>query len=198
MKPIYTVKRMTELDWDAVPVVELAHAPWLEPCAVTARARLCRDDEALWVRMEAKESPVRAELTGKLDPVCTDSCLEFFFAPLAEDHRYFNFEWNLLGTLCLGFGAERPTRVRQVVKDAEALFHPRPFRTEGGWGITFRIPLTFLRMYFPDCDFRGEAACNFYKCGDATPVPHYLAWSPLTSDSPDFHRRQDFGRVLFE
>ena len=198
MKPIYTVKRMTEPDWDAVPVVELAHTPWLEPCAVTARARLCRDDEALWVRMEAEESPIRAELTGKLDPVCTDSCLEFFFAPLAEDKRYFNFEWNPLGTLCLGFGAERPTRVRQVVKDAEALFHPRPFRTEGGWGITFRIPLTFLRMYFPDCDFRGEAACNFYKCGDATPVPHYLAWSPLTSDSPDFHRRQDFGRVRFE
>ena len=198
MKPIYTVKRMTEPDWDAVPVVELAHTPWLEPCAVTARARLCRDDEALWVRMEAEESPVRAELTGKLDPVCTDSCLEFFFAPLAEDKRYFNFEWNPLGTLCLGFGAERPTRVRQVVKDAEALFHPRPFRTEGGWGITFRIPLSFLRMYFPDCDFRGEAACNFYKCGDATPVPHYLAWSPLTSDSPDFHRRQDFGRVRFE
>ena len=198
MKPIYTVKRMPTPDWNEVPAVELAHAPWLEPCAVAARARLCRDDEALWVRMEAEESPIRAELTGKLDPVCTDSCLEFFYAPNAEDKRYFNFEWNPLGTLCLGFGGSRPTRVRQVVKDAEALFRPRPYRTGTGWGIVFRIPLTFLRLYFPDYEFLGEAACNFYKCGDATPVPHYLAWAPLSSDTPDFHRRQDFGRVLFD
>ena len=198
MKPTYTVLCMAELDWNEVPAVELAHAPWLEPCAVTAHAQLCRDDETLWVRMEAEESPIRAELTGKLDPVCNDSCLEFFYAPKAEDQRYFNFEFNPLGTLCLGFGAERPTRVRQVVKDAEALFRPRPYRTGTGWGIVFRIPLTFLRLYFPDCEFLGEAACNFYKCGDATSVPHYLAWAPLSSDTPDFHRRQDFGRVLFD
>jgi len=198
MRPIYTVLRMAEPDWERIPAVELTHAPWLEPCAVTARARLCHDGETLWVRMEAEEADIRAELTGKLDPVCADSCLEFFLAPKADDDRYFNFEWNPLGTLCLGFGAERPTRVRQVVKDAERLFRPRPFRTETGWGITFRVPLTFLRLYLPDCAFEGEAACNFYKCGDATAEPHYLAWAPLTCDTPDFHRRQDFGRLLFE
>ena len=198
MKPIYTALYMEEPDWSAVPAVELAHAPWLEPCAVTARAQLCRDSEALWVRMEAEEFPIRAELTGKLDPVCNDSCLEFFLAPGPEDRRYFNFEWNPLGTLYLGFGAERPTRVRQVVKDPEALFRPHPFRTERGWGITFRVPLTFLRLYMPECSFRGEAACNFYKCGDATETPHYLAWSPLTSETPDFHRRQDFGVLRFD
>ena len=44
----------------------------------------------------------------------------------------------------------------------------------------------------------GAMAGNFYKCGDETPHPHYLAWSALSSDHPDFHRRQDFGQLLPE
>lgn len=198
MERVYVVPYMERPDWSRVPAVELTHMPWLEPCAVAAKAQLCRDGEGLWVRMEAEESAIRAELTGKLDPVCSDSCLEFFLAPDAEDNRYFNFEWNPLGTLYLGFGAERSTRVRQIVKDQQALFAPEPFRTEAGWGIIFHIPLRYLRLYFPQCDLTGEAACNFYKCGDATEIPHYLAWAPLSSAAPDYHRRQDFGRLVFE
>ena len=195
---MYTVKRVETPDWTKIEAVELVHQPWLAPCDIAAKAQACHDGENLYIRMEAEEKDILATLTGPLDQVCNDSCLEFFLAPKADDDRYFNFEWNPLGTLCLGFGAERPTRVRQVVKDAERLFHPRPFRTETGWGITFRVPLTFLRLYLPDCAFEGEAACNFYKCGDATAAPHYLAWAPLTCGTPDFHRRQDFGRLLFE
>ena len=83
-------------------------------------------------------------MTGKLDAVCTDSCLEFFLAPWSEDARYFNFEFNPLGALYLGFGGERATRVRQVVKDAEKSFAPKPFFTAEGWGIEYRIPVSFL------------------------------------------------------
>ena len=45
---------------------------------------------------------------------------------------------------------------------------------------------------------RGEAAGNFYKCGDRTETPHYLAWAKLSCDHPDYHRRQDFGTLRFE
>lgn len=193
----YTVRSLPRPDWSRVPVAELRHTGWLEPCAVKAWAQACHDGESLWVRMEAEESPVRATLTGKLDQVCDDSCLEFFFAPLAGDERYFNFEFNPLGTLNLGFGARRPTRVRQIVKQPEELFRPEPFRTETGWGIQFRIPAEFIGRYFPGYRFSGAAA-NFYKCGDKTEQVHYLAWAPLSSQTPDYHRRQDFGTLLFE
>lgn len=198
MRPVYQAKRTTERKWEEIPAVTLTHMDWLEPCAVEAKAQLCYDDQALWIRLEAREQPVRATLTGPLDPVCTDSCLEFFFAPEEDDPRYFNFEFNPLGTLYLGYGRERATRVRQIVRDAEELFEPRPFFTEGGWGVVFRVPLEFLRLYFPDYTFSGRAACNFYKCGDRTDIPHYLAWAPLTSPTPDYHRRQDFGVLTFE
>lgn len=193
----YVVCRGTGEDWRAVPAVELRHTKWLKPSPVRAWARLCHDGKALYVSMEAEESPVRASLTGQLEQVCDDSCLEFFFAPMCKDRRYFNFEWNPLGTLYLGFGGPRAGRVRQIVKNPEELFRPRPWIREGRWGICFQVPEEFICRYMPEFELKGDAACNFYKCGDKTVTPHYLTWSPLDTDTPDFHRRQDFGIIHF-
>lgn len=195
--PEYLISKVTEPDWSKIPEVELTHTGWLEPCGISAKAQLCHDGENLYVRMEAVEQEIRATLSGKLDQVCDDSCLEFFFAPKADDKRYFNFEFNPLGTMYLGFGAERPTRVRQIVKKPEELFQAAPFRTQRGWGLTFRIPADLIRLYMPDFKMEGTCCGNFYKCGDKTQIVHYLAWAPLSSEVPDYHRWQDFGRFYF-
>ncbi len=196
MKPIYTIRRMNTPDWNVVPAVELVHQPWLAPCDIAAKAQACHDGEKIVVRMEAKEKNIRSTLTGPLEQVCNDSCLEFFFAP-DGGARYFNFEWNPLGTLYLGFGAERETRVRLTVGDKDALFAPKPFETDEGWGIEFVIPASFIRLFFPTFDMR-RARGNFYKCGDLTETPHYLAWSDLSSEKPDYHRYRDFGELVFD
>ena len=62
----------------------------------------------------------------------------------------------------------------------------------------FAIPASFIQLYMPEFTLSGEAACNFYKCGDKTEIQHYLAWAPLTSEKPDYHRRQDFAKIVFE
>ena len=84
---IYTIPHQTEPDWNTVPAVQLQETGWLAPAGISARAQLCHDGSALYVRMEAEESPVRATLTEPLDQVCNDSCLEFFFAPDSSDPR---------------------------------------------------------------------------------------------------------------
>ena len=198
MAPSYTLSFRNAPDWDSLPIMEAQHCGWTPESGIRAFARAFYDGEALHIRMEAVEPELRATFTGLLDHVCEDSCLEFFFAPRTDDPRYFNFEWNPLGALDLSFGYGRPNRVRQVAKDCQTLFHPAPFRTETGWGIDFSIPLAFLRIYFPDYAFSGQAAGNFYKCGDKTVQPHFLAWSPLRSQTPDFHRREDFGLLSYE
>lgn len=43
-----------------------------------------------------------------------------------------------------------------------------------------------------------EAKANFYKCGDNTSKPHYLSWNPIGTESPDFHRPDFFGNLIFE
>ncbi|MGI5976143.1 MAG: carbohydrate-binding family 9-like protein [Candidatus Limivicinus sp.] len=194
----YRVMKIEKPDWGLVPEAELMETGWLAPCGISASAQLCHDGKKLYVRMTAAEKNIRATLTGKLDQVCNDSCLEFFFAPLPGDERYFNFEFNPLGALNLGFGAKRATRVRQIVKNPEQLFAPKAFRTETGWGISYEIPGEFIRRYFPDFEFRGMACANFYKCGDKTEKIHYLSWAPMSCDRPDFHRREDFGNIIFE
>ena len=192
----YVVPRTAGADWSVPARVALRHTGWLPPCPVAAWFQACHDGERLYLRLEAEEAPVRATLTGPLAQVCRDSCLEFFFAPQGGA-RYFNFELKPLGTLCLGFGETRPGRVRQVPQDSEQ-FQITPFTRPGGWGVCFAVPADFVRLYFPDFSLSGEAAANFYKCGDDTPTPHYLAWTPLHSPVPDFHRPQDFGRLIFE
>lgn len=198
MSVVYEAPYMDFPAWDQIPKVELKHTGWLTPCPVQAWAQLCHDADYLYVRMEAQEANVRATLQDPLDQVCNDSCMEFFLAPDGEDDRYLNFEWNPLGNLYLGFGAARPTRVRQIVKKPWELFAPMTFRSEGGWGIRYRIPKTFLTMYYPNLDFTKPMACNFYKCGDETETPHYLSWSPMTCETPNFHRRGDFGTLLLK
>ena len=197
MKVIYDAVRLPKPEWEKVETVPLTDTGWLEPCGVAAGAQVCHDGETIWVRLTAEEAPIRATLTGALDPVCKDSCLEFFVAPQRDDRRYFNFEFNPLGTMFLGFGAERETRVRQVPSNAERLFAPKPLVHENGWEIVFRIPLAFVRMYFPESSLHEEWRCNFYKCGELTEKPHYLAWAPLNTDVPDYHRWQDFGILRF-
>ena len=192
----YVVPRTDGADWSVPARVALTHTGWLPPCPVAAWFQACHDGERLYLRLEAEEAPVRATLTGPLAQVCRDSCLEFFFAPQGGA-RYFNYEFNPLGTLCLGFGEARPKRVRQVPGDL-GQFQIEPFTTPGGWGVCFAVPAAFVRLYCPDFALSGQAAANFYKCGDDTPTPHYLAWAPPTGPVPDFHRPQDFGRLIFE
>ena len=198
MSYTYTVKKVTAPCWNEIEAVELVHQPWLVPCDIAAKAQLCHDGENLYVRMAAKEANIRATLTGMLDAVCKDSCLEFFLAPKMDDARYFNFEWNKLCNVHVAFGKERQTRIRQILKDPKEMFMPVAVDTEDGWALEYRIPLSFISMYMPDAAFEGQMACNFYKCGDETQIPHYLAWAPLASKTPDFHRRWDFGTLVFE
>ncbi len=194
----HVISRKPEvLDWSQLPVLPIDNLCWTPEIDISAQAQICYDADALYVRLAAKEAVIRAEHTGPVGMPCEDSCLEFFFAPNANEDRYFNFEWNPIKTLYLGFGTGRSLHVRQIVENAEKLFDPKPFFFEGGWGIEYEIPLSFLQLYCPGYTFSGEAACNFYKCGELAPIDHGLYWSPITGPVCDFHRRSDFAPLYF-
>ena len=198
MAYVYRAVRVEKPEWEKIPAVTLTHQPWLAPCDIEASAQLCHDGENLYVRMTAKEKNIRATLTGPLDQVCNDSCLEFFFSPICGDTRYLNFEFNPNGCLYLGIGSGIHDLVR-LLPEEEALFQPQPRRTGSGWEITYRIPTEFIRRFFPGFTAAPGASmrANFFKCGDLTPQPHFLAWNPVTSETPAFHRPCDFGLLTF-
>lgn len=186
-------------DWDKIPTAWIDQALWLPNPGIGAWAKACCFGEALHVRLFAREPSPLARFTGENDMVCLDSCLEFFLCPLRNDSRYFHFEFNPNGALYLGFGHDRVDGVRQIVQDANRLFCVQKLAENDIWGISFSIPFSFLKLYMPEFSVQNGLSLrgNFYKCGEETQTPHYLAWNRVKTASPDFHRPEDFGTLFF-
>ena len=161
---------------------------------------MLHDGQNLYVRFDTWEEEVRATYTVPNDPVCRDSCVEFFFCPDPNSDRYFNFEWNPDGGLYLGLRSGHELYVRLQPEDPVALFEYRSQRTDDGWEIFYKIPLSFINLIFPEFQLASGTAfrANCFKCGDRTVQPHYLSWNPCTSDYPRFHRVCDFGLMILE
>jgi hypothetical protein len=197
-KKEYSICSVTgEPEWSTIPVLQIDRILWKPDCGIRGSGQLCHDDEHLFIHLRASEANIRAEYTAPLSPVCRDSCLEFFFMPENED-RYFNFEINPKGCLYIGFGHGREDSTALYREDMKQLFGIRTERTPEGWEVFYRIPMPFLRLFLPGFSFTGALRANAYKCGDLTEHEHYLAWNPIVSETPDFHRPQDFGLMRFE
>ena len=197
MNTYLIMKTEGEPDWEQIPPLSLDHILWEPDAGIRASGRFCYDAENLYVHLYAVEKDIRAEYTAPLSPVHRDSCLEFFFMPETED-RYFNFEINPNGCMHIGFGHGRHDSTVLYRRDASGLFRIHTGRTPDGWEVCYRIPLSFLRVFYPDYAFTGRLKANVYKCGDDTPRPHYLAWNPVLTEKPDYHRPEFFGTMVFE
>ena len=193
----YTVQKTAGApDSSAVPALQVANHLWLPSENIQMTAQFCYDADAIYVRMQAVEAPIRAEHTAPLSQVFEDSCMEFFFSPEGDD-RYLNVEANPNCCFLMGLGTCRADRVRVVPKKQE-LLDACAQRTADGWVLTYRLPLTFLRVLFPALTLQSGTVlhANVYKCGDLTPAPHFLSWNPVEHPTPDFHRPQDFGKFI--
>lgn len=194
----YTVKKVSGApSWDTIEKLPIDQLLWTESCDIQVWAQVCWDEETLYIRQTARESVVRAELSGPLARVCNDSCMEFFLRP-TEDLRYFNFEFNPNASLYLGFRTGRENSVRLIHESYQEAFSPQAVRTPDGWELSYRIPFTFIQLFFPGWQAKAgmKMYANFYKCGDETPNPHYLAWNSIDWPTPEFHRPEQFGTLI--
>lgn len=122
----YVLKKVTSApDWDTIDALPIDNLQWTNPPVdIRAQGQLCWDEAAIYVRLRAWETEIRAEHSGLLQSVCEDSCLEFFLRP-TDDLRYFNFEFNPNCALYLGYGTNVTELTRLIVADEPALFQPK-------------------------------------------------------------------------
>ncbi len=188
-----------EIDFMLAKTAPMNEYLWLPKTDIYPEARLLYDEKAIYVRLEAREADIRAEYHGDYDMVCEDSCLEFFFCPGTEDSRYFDMEINPNGSYYLGFGPNSQESVRILVPEGKKLFDIKTCRIPGGWAAEFQIPVKFVQIFYPAFKIvKGmEIRANFYKCGDLTNTPHYIAWNDVNSDIPDFGMPEFFGTLVF-
>lgn len=197
----YTIVRKT--DWENVPELEINEMQVPFDADIKAFAKICYDDENLYVRLRAHEADVRAVGTPD-DPLgqpCEDSCLEFFFSPDNNSDLYFNIEYNPNCLRFLGLGREIYSLIRlHPLHDYLYDFEPQVDYLDDGWQITYHIPYKFIRIYFPD--FKpvsgGFIRANCFTTGDYCKVPHDLAWNPIDLEVfNSFHNPKCFGVMYF-
>ncbi|MGI6326761.1 MAG: carbohydrate-binding family 9-like protein [Saccharofermentanales bacterium] len=185
--------------WEDIRLLHINKPAW-GMCAdgIEAAAQLCYDKHTLYIKLSAQEAHIRAEVREPLEQPCQDSCLEFFFSPVEGDNRYFNIEINPNGLIFWGIGRNRHDLIR--LYPTTPMLSPHVERFEKGWSVDYAISKELITMFFPSFSFKPNQSmrANFYKCGDKCVRPHYYSWNPMTCSTPDFHRPQDFGRLIFE
>lgn len=167
------------------------------PYAPRASFRIAHSDEVLAIMFEVEEEHLLAANAEDNGSVWEDSCVEFFVKnPNGEG--YFNFEMNCIGTLLAAFrrarndadmfSAEKLAAVRRIC----SLEHKQLDKAEGGrwWAIEI-IPFSLLGLDSAPAALQA----NFYKCGDKCRRMHFLSWSPIALEQPNFHCPEFFGRV---
>ncbi len=194
----YLISKVNKtIDWDSLEAMSIDKVLWTEDYGIRAQGQLCYDDQNLFVHLSAVEQDIRAENTEPLSPVYQDSCLEFFFK-MDDSENYFNFEINPNGCLCIQFGPQKTDRIDIVRDDAVNYFGIQADRTSNGWEVFYKIPLSFIQLFYPNYRFKGELKANLYKCGNNTVHKHYLAWNQIDLEKPDFHCPEFFGTLHFE
>jgi hypothetical protein len=183
--------------------VDMLNWPVKFPYKPQCKFKIARSTTSLFIHFNVTENYIRAKYTIDQEPVWEDSCVEFF-CQLSGQKHYFNFEFNCIGT-CLS--TKRLSRTEDIIpfKSEEmnlikrfSSLGTKPFEEKEGnfeWKLTVEIPFSLIGIQIDVLPPAIKA--NFYKCGDKTSIPHYLSWSHISTDTPDFHCPVYFGLIYF-
>lgn len=170
------------------------------PYAPLCAGRIARTEESLVVDFRVSGLDLRAQNTEDNGTQWEDSCVEFFVEN-PDGSEYYNFEVNPLGKVLAAKGAGRDNRVKRPAEEMAQILRTAKYEGaqdfQGGiwdWRVTLVIPFELLGAD-PD-NLPAKLRANFYKCGDKTAHPHFLSWSPIGTESPDFHRPEFFGELI--
>ncbi|MFA5044581.1 MAG: carbohydrate-binding family 9-like protein [Paludibacter sp.] len=164
---------------------------------------IARSKDSIFIKYAVQGSMLRAIYSNDQDPVHEDSCVEFFCKPV-DSASYNNFEFNCIGTCSASRRKGRADEVVPLSTDELQTIERFPsigrraFNELEGmfeWELTVKIPFTLIGIdpqHLPE-----KILGNFYKCADGTDSPHFVTWSPVTTEKPDFHTPHFFGELYF-
>lgn len=178
---------------------------WLKyPYKPDVKFRIAHISNEIWLKFYVSEKNIMAMETCTNGDVYKDSTVEFFIS--LDGKNYYNFEFNCIGTIHLGYGSQRDGRLHIEPEIAEKIriwssLGNKPFEEKQGgfiWEMTICIPSECFVYDNPETFNGVKATANFYKCGDETSDPHYISWKPVSTENPDYHRPEFFDTIEFE
>ena len=194
-------------EWAGVSEVELTHYMGdVPPFRPVVHAKMQYDDTDLYLIFRVHDRYVSSLVETNNGFVSSDACVEFFFAPdVQQPLNYINMEINAGGTPLIRYnGAERKRFTDEdiaafdIAHSLPKVVDP-PINDSVTWTIECRIPLAVIGKYgVVTPPGRGVAwRANFYKTASKSTNPHYITWSPMEYERPNFHLPAQFGRLVF-
>lgn len=175
-----------------------------------AHAKMMYDKDNIYVIFRVQDRYVRCIAEKFNDRVYEDACVEFFFSPDANlPLRYFNLEVNCGGTPLMRYNIIPRKEFSMLEKeDFEKLeiAHSLPKIVDPEitepvtWTVEYRIPLALLKKFsnitHPEPGVSWRA--NFYKIAEKGSNVHFITWSVVEVEKPDFHQPRFFGELKFQ
>jgi Carbohydrate-binding family 9 len=180
---------------------KLEFVPWTAyPYKPSVLFAISYSSSSILLKFFVQEKQIRA-LNHKINSsIWEDSCVEFFIS--FDDDNYYNIEFNCIGTGLIGYGKSKTQRKlldANTVNQVKALSN---INSEKGkkvsWELTMIIPLSVFEHTPLSTLEKRKCRANFYKCGDLLPEPHFVSWSDIKSENPNFHLPDYFGQLVFE
>jgi hypothetical protein len=218
---IYNVKRLrtsieinadwSKSQWKDIDTINVCNILGEKPSFLPdVQAKMMYDSQNIFIIFRVSDRYVRCINKNINGPVWNDSCVELFISPdTSLPYRYYNLEINCGGTPLMHYNINPRKEVRNIdiedIKNIEiahslAQIVEPEINEPVTWFLECRIPIDLFRKYSnvtqPEPGTFWKA--NFYKIADKTSNPHYLTWSVVNSNRPDFHLPQFFGIIKFE
>lgn len=213
--PEYTVYRpvsaivldgvLDEPDWaEAKPVGDFMFPWWTDGEKEPTEVKLLWTDTYLYIALTSNDKHIWADHFDTNSWTYIDDALEFSWDPDPEkDDIYYFFEMNCAGNLLCSYdywGGDFLNNKPMIPRIASNVRGTVNNDADIDSGFTLEVAIRFSD--YPELSKRETPLAgdiwrvNFNRCGGKTNY-QYSQWSPTQTEKPNFHRPEDFGRLIF-
>ncbi|MDD4279084.1 MAG: carbohydrate-binding family 9-like protein [Candidatus Sumerlaeales bacterium] len=175
--------------------------------------KLFHTNDCVHILFRVQDRYVRAIRIGRQNPVCLDSCVEFFAWP-KNDSGYVNLEMNCGGAFLSKYYKNPDADPEELHRTAcplnNTVLDNVVIRTTMPQTVDPEIEewtTYYVQASIPVSVYESVVGCigllqgqiwraNFYKCGDETSHPHWGSWNSIGKEL-NFHQPHKFGEIRF-
>ncbi|MCL6520133.1 MAG: carbohydrate-binding family 9-like protein [Armatimonadetes bacterium] len=201
---------LSDPGWQAIkPVGEFILFDGSGPAARQTEARMCWDDDNLYISFKCEDPDIWGTFFNRDDPIYEEEVVEAFIDPDSDLKRYYELQTSPRRVL---FDAiiYNPTGLRkdmaadtswtcggwQVGVNVDGTLENRN-DIDRGWTVEWAIPFASLPTAPNIPPKNGDTwRLNLYRI-DRTPTPEFSCWSPTLETPPNFHVPSRFGTIVF-
>ena len=192
--------------WKIAPEMTLVMSCTGEPATKRTTARMCWDDDCLYIGFDCVDTDILATMTNRDDWIWREEVVEAFICPSCNLTQYYEINLSPLNTLFDAYIVNDGTGPGEGtdfgwncegIRTAVCVDGTVQDRTDvdRGWSAEYAIPFAGLKRSTPKPGERWRL--NLYRI-DLVPEPkEFQAWSPTLTEKPAFHIPERFGTVFF-